>query len=356
MAETGGDLSAVEGPLRGYHHDTYVFPLLEPLGGARSGRWKCREPRSDLLWFDRRCFDSEERLLQALVGRVSGIPDVIEAGGTRLQRFIEGRTLGALHPSGHRVPEALLDQIIALFGELVAISAETLLVKRRCVAEDRPRDGDTDGFLERLIRFTEERVYARNAETFSGLFDDLGVDGESFKRLRKHVLGLRERPFSFLHADLHRANFVVDPRKRLWTIDWELAMVGDPLYDLATHLHLMRYPADQEELVADRWSTAVEKVRPGASHGMAHDLPLLVGYKRAQSVFTDVIRTALSLADGPPPDWRRFAHAAAKLHGVLLAARAPLGLGAVPTPRGIVASLVRWHRGHGRGRGAAQRT
>ncbi|POX44768.1 aminoglycoside phosphotransferase, partial [Streptomyces sp. Ru72] len=96
-----GDPSVVEGPLEGYHHETYVIPLPAEVAGPGRSRGKCREPRSNLLWFDRRCFASEEKLLRALQGRISGIPDLIElAEEVRLQRFIEGRTLGALHPSG----------------------------------------------------------------------------------------------------------------------------------------------------------------------------------------------------------------------------------------------------------------
>ncbi|MBG0854275.1 aminoglycoside phosphotransferase family protein [Streptomyces spinoverrucosus] len=342
--EVSGDSSVVEGPLQGYHHETYVIPLP-----GTTGRWKCREPRSNLEWFDRRCFASEEQLLTALAGRIPKIPDIIEVGGFRLQRFIEGHTLGTLHRSGHPVPDVVFRQIAEFFGQLVDVGPETLLVKRRCKREDRPEDGDTEGFLERLVCFTEERVYEENLKVFEGLFGALGLDEESFKRLRKHVSGLRLRPFSLLHADLHRENFIVDSRERLWTIDWELAMVGDPLYDLATHLYLMRYPKWQEHQMAVQWRAAVEKVRPGASNGMERDLALLIDYKRAQSVFTDVIRVALALDAEPDVDRRRLGQAGLKLRKILAAAAVPLGLESVPGVQRIATALMRWHRAHGRG-------
>ncbi|MFI5686825.1 phosphotransferase [Streptomyces sp. NPDC051636] len=346
---SGGDESVVEGPLHGYHHETYVFPLPgEKSGPGPRPRWKCREPRPGLLWFDRRCFASEEQLLKGLSGRIDGIPDIIEDGGLKLQRFIEGRTLGSVCASGLAVPEEFLRQIVGLFRQLVVVTPETLSVDRRCKAEDRPDDGDSDGFLERLVCFTEEQVYQRNLTGFERLFKDLGVDAESFKHLRKHVSGLRERPFCLLHADLHRENFIVDDDRVLWTIDWELAMVGDPLYDLATHLHLMRYPARQARAVAERWAGAVERARPGSAAGWRHDVPLLLGYKRAQSLFTDVIRVALSLDGGPEPHWRQLVQAALKLRRVLADAALPLGLESVPGPRRIVTALVRRQREHGR--------
>ncbi|MET7293380.1 phosphotransferase [Streptomyces griseoloalbus] len=342
-----GNPGVVEGPLQGYHHETYVFPLAAEAGAASAARWKCREPRAGLLWFDRRCFASEEQLLHALSGRITSIPGIREFGGLRLQRFIEGRTLGALRKSGRPVPGPLLRQVVGLFRELVEVTPETLVVKRRCEARDRPESGDTNGFLERLVCFTEESVYRSNLDAFATLFEDVGVDGDTFKNLRKHVSGLTERPFCLLHADLHRENFIVDPGQRLWTIDWELAMLGDPLYDLATHLYLMRYPEWQARGLTSQWVAAVEEVRPGSSKGWQHDLGLLLDYKKAQSVFTDVIRAALSLAPEPGPGGRDVGRAGAKLNRILTGAAVPLGLESVPAPDRIAQALVRWRRARG---------
>ncbi|MFL9658490.1 phosphotransferase [Streptomyces sp. PB17] len=339
-----GDESVVEGPLRGYHHETYVVPL--PGATGVTGRWKCREPRSGLLWFDRRCFVSEEQLLRALRGRITDVPDVFEVGGLTLQRFVEGQTLGSLHGAGRAVPEGFTRQILRLFGEMAAVTASTLPVDRRCAAEDRPADGDTDGFMERLVCFTEQRVHAENLPRFGSLFAALGLDDDAFKRLRKHVAGLRERPFCLLHADLHRENIIVDADRRLWTIDWELAMVGDPLYDLATHLHLMRYPSWQRPRVVEKWRRTVEAVRPGGTRGWREDLARIVGYKRAQSVFTDVIREAVSLGTEARSAGPGVGAAAARLHTILTDAVLPLGLEAVPGPAEIGTALVRWGRAH----------
>ncbi|MER6035529.1 aminoglycoside phosphotransferase family protein [Streptomyces sp. NPDC001835] len=348
--EVSGDESVVEGPLHGYHHETYVFPLLGEMGRVRPGRWKCREPRADLLWFDRRCFVSEEQLLQSLAGRIRGIPEIVEVGGLGLMRFIEGRTLGSVCSSGSPVPAVYRRQIIDLFEQLVTMAPASISAGRRCEPDDRPDDGDTEGFLERLVHFTEHQVYQHNLDRFETLFSELGLGEDSFKHLRKHVSGLTERPFCLLHADLHRENFIVDPGRRLWTIDWELAMVGDPLYDLATHLHLMRYPDRQARGMAEQWRTTVERVRPGSANGWRQDLNRLIGYKRAQSVFTDVIRAALSLDTPANAGWRHVVPVALKLRAILAEAARPLGLEALPGPHRVVTALGRWCRAHGSGR------
>ncbi|MFE7029397.1 phosphotransferase [Streptomyces sp. NPDC057621] len=342
--EVSGDADVVEGPLQGYHHETYVFPLPGGAEAESAVRVKCREPRSNLLWFDRRCFESEEQLLRALQGIVDGIPEIVQAGPVGLQRFIEGQTLGSRCGSGSAVPHSVLDQIVGLFRQLAGIRSEALVADRRCELRDRAREGDTSDFLERLICFTEERVYQENLPAFEELFASFGVDGDSFKRLRKHVSGLTERPFCLLHADLHRENFIVDPGGRLWTIDWELAMVGDPLYELATHLYLMRYPRAQEDRMKARWHRTVEDVAPGSSAGWEEDLPKLLDYKRAQSVFTDVIRMSLSLGTGPDPDAGALGRAGGKIQKVLAAAAEPLGLEKVPSLPEISVSLLRWYR------------
>ncbi|MEV6195976.1 phosphotransferase [Streptomyces sp. NPDC051920] len=335
--ELSGDAGVVEGPLQGYHHETYVFPLP-----GEQVRWKCREPRPGPLWFDRRCFASEEELLRALQGRVDGIPDLIQAGSAGLQRFIEGETLGALYGSGSEIPSSLAGQIVSLFGQLARVRPDSLIAKRTCTSDDRAAEGDTARFLERLVLFTEERVYLRNMPDFKGLFYDLGLDGASFGKLREHVSGLTRRPFCLLHADLHRENFVVDGAGRLWTIDWELAMFGDPLYDLATHLYLMRYPKDQERRMTERWCETVEDVAPGSSAGWEADLPKLLAYKRAQSVFTDVIRTALSLTEEPEVDEHLLVRAGGGLQQVLHAATEPLGIES-PTVEDVTTSLEKWY-------------
>lgn len=138
---------AIEGPLQGYHHETYVIPL--PPGGdpgVRPRRGKVREPRPGLFWYDRRCFRSEELLLRALQGRVRRIPEIIEAGAARLQVFIEGSTLGqGVLPSGP-LSDRHRDQLGQLFGELAAVKTDEIDIGRISPARGPARGRRLCGF------------------------------------------------------------------------------------------------------------------------------------------------------------------------------------------------------------------
>ncbi|MFE1953403.1 phosphotransferase [Streptomyces sp. NPDC059524] len=346
--ELCGDVSAIEGPLAGHHHETYVIPLGAGCAGRRGappGRWKSRAARPGLVRFDRRSFVSEEDVVRALHRRVRRVPELIEVDGKGLQRFIEGATLGQLHPADAAVPGHLVVQMVDVFRELASIRPRSVRLPRRGPAPEAVADGDSAAFLEGLISYMEEHVQAAHADEVGGLFRDLGVDDGATARLRRFVSGLGERPFCLVHGDLHRENLIVDARQELWVIDWELAMVGDPLYDLATHLHLMRYPAWQERTVARLWSAAVSGVRPGGARGWGRDLPLLLGFKRAQSVFTDIVRVALALRGGAA-DPVGLLRDAVRLREVLDRGAVPLGLDSVPSVPVVAAALGRWCRGY----------
>lgn len=333
----------VMGPLKGYHHETYAIRL--PAGSEVPGgfaRAKVRSPRQNLLWFDRRCFRSEEPLLRELYGSVERIPPVIECGGVPLQGFVEGRTL-----RDGPLSERHVQQLGAFFRQLVAVEHKLLSdgeVERVCEERDRPQDRDTVGFLGRLIAYTRSQAYLRNGKPYATLFADLGVGMGALIWLEERAHTLAPRPFSLIHGDLHRKNFIVDRRDDLWFIDWELAMIGDPLYDLATHLHLMHYGEEQEARITGVWRAAVEDARPASAYGWEQDLPLLLSYKRVQSVYTDVIRAALSLGSGAEPAPQVLERAARRVQGVLAAAHVEFGLSEVPSRQQVSRVLRDWLR------------
>ena len=70
--------------------------------------------------------------------------------------------------------------------------------------------------------------------------------------LDRHTLVPR-RPV-LLHGDLNPWNLVRREKGGLTLIDWEMAMVGDPLYDLVRHVHLTPTRPEIRERLFSRWS------------------------------------------------------------------------------------------------------
>lgn len=331
----------VEGPLPGYHHETYAVRLTAPGLFGRSAGWvKLRDPRPGLLWFDRRCFASEDDLLTRLAGRVSHVPEVGSIDSLTVQSFIEGCTLAEVAAPGEEVPAAFLDQIMRLFRELLAVDPHD--PQLLALHSPPPEDRDTTAFARALVRFTLTDVVEHALPHFDTLFRRLGIHpksaSSSASALEARLEGMTPRPFGLLHGDIHRANLIVDKQNALWTIDWELALLGDPLYDLATHLHLMRYPAGQANEVVARWAEVAEQARPGAADGVEEDLPRYLAFKQIQSVYTDVIRQAYSMEQGETST----ADAAKAVNAALDRAAPALPLPTVVGTGEIEQELVRW--------------
>lgn len=338
----------LEGPLKGFHHQTFAVRLDPGSPLAAEFRWlKLREPRPGVFWYDMRYFPSEDRLLQWLHGRLPRVPRVtrypVRDAMVTFAEFIEGVTLDRLPSAARKVPERILGQLEEFFAALAAIDPEPLLAEGRsdCDCADGPAGRGPAGFLRELAHFTVVHIYLPHRPLFGGLFDDLGVNHETLAGLPRRVPDLTFREPRVLHGDLHRKNLVVDRWGALWTIDWELALIGDPLYDLATHLHLMGYRPDQEADMIHRWSRAVG---PAAARGLDADLPHYRDFKRVQSVCTDVIRGAARLAESPGDAALR--RAAMTVRRALLAAREPLGMDKVPPAVAVEAAFEAWLASH----------
>jgi aminoglycoside phosphotransferase (APT) family kinase protein len=70
--------------------------------------------------------------------------------------------------------------------------------------------------------------------------------------LARHSLAPRRTVL--LHGDLNPWNLVRREDGGLTLIDWEMAMVGDPLYDLVRHMHLTPTRPDIRRRLLERWA------------------------------------------------------------------------------------------------------
>ncbi|MDJ1135889.1 phosphotransferase family protein [Streptomyces iconiensis] len=341
--------------LEGHHHRNVVVALREPLAsavGAQAGelgkfRTRLRTPEVvPRAWYD------EGAVLQAVSPYLPAVPRSLTTDRRHaLHSYVDGAALADSAPPPGPVGRETLRRIAALLASLSDVPSHALPP----LPEGWPEEGDSTTFLQHLATFAHEKVYVGNLRRFGALFDALGVPTDAVERFGVEAKRLTPRPYGLLHSDVHRANLVVGhgssgPGGRLTLVDWENALYGDPLHELATHTVRMEYPPEERARLLGLWRRGMRA--RGSGHveklaAMKRDFALYVDFEHAQSVFPDTMRAALALP------WlardEHFHKAALRVHRALSRARAPLQLTSVPGLPEVGAALRAWHRKHRNG-------
>ncbi|MFF8931878.1 phosphotransferase [Streptomyces longwoodensis] len=140
--------------------------------------------------------------------------------------------------------------------------------------------------------------------------------------LSRHQVAHR-RP-SLLHGDLNPWNLVRrDDRLGVTIIDWEMAIVGDPLYDLVRHLHLTPTRREIGDRMFRRWES---RLPPEYTRGWRLDRRVYRWFELVRSAYIDLDR----LVTGSGMDAPNVRRAVDSYAQTLAVATAALGL---PGPR-----------------------
>ncbi|WP_406008191.1 aminoglycoside phosphotransferase family protein [Streptomyces sp. NBC_00637] len=328
----------------GHHNRNYVLPLTEdvaPLVGLAPGTSVIvRVRRSDALPVVIRTWHDEAAILDALHGALSHAPAcLVKTPGYAVHSHVDGVPLSTICGNGKPVDTLLVKALAELLARMTLVRRQAL---PPLPGSWPANHSDSQAFLKTLALCADEQIRRPNWHEFGGLFKALGISDDALPRLAAGVPAMTRRPYSLLHADLHRDNLIVsyagDPP--LICVDWELATFGDPLHDLATHLVRMRYPHHQWDEVIEAWAAAMRRYRPAAVKGLHKDLPHYVAFERAQSVYPDVMRAARSLQGSSTR--KTMDEATAEVRRALETAAEPLRLGDVPANDEIARALFRW--------------
>ncbi|MGV1029073.1 MAG: phosphotransferase [Dermatophilaceae bacterium] len=226
--------------------------------GTTAGPVLVRAPIRDALEMDLRIWP-EHRVLEA-VQDLGVSPRVLFASENplfQLQSVAPGVLLDDIAPRGHEVARHVVNDVATLLGRLTTVPQEAL----PHLPKDWPRDRDSAGFATVIAEYTQN-VYRELRVSHAELYEAFGLPDNALV----HCLDtspMRPRSFGLLHCDLHRKNIFVHSC-RSYFIDWELALWGDPVYDLAVHLHKMAYiPGEARRLVHQWYEIMPEAYRTG---------------------------------------------------------------------------------------------
>ncbi|MGW0818958.1 phosphotransferase [Streptomyces viridiviolaceus] len=328
----------------GHHNHIHVLPLTETmarmLGQEPGGLVTVRIRRPDALPVVIRTWQKEAEILAAVRGVLPDAPEcLVEGDGFAIHKYVEGVSLASVCGNGKPVDALIIKGLAGLLAQMTQVRRGALPP----LPSVWPRnDMDSQGFLRALAHLADQQIRQPNRAGYGGLFAALGIPEDALVRLAERVPPMARRPYSLLHADLHRDNVIVSYGgvPPLICVDWELATYGDPLHDLATHLVRMRYPSHQWGEVIDAWVAAMQEARPAAVVGLSTDLRHYVAFERAQSVYPDVMRAARSLEESFTQ--KSLDEATAEVRRALEAAAEPLRLAELPGEGEIERALFRW--------------
>ncbi|THA25729.1 aminoglycoside phosphotransferase family protein [Streptomyces sp. RKND-216] len=341
--------------LAGHHHHNVVVPLRQPLAtlvSAEVGEVVTIRARRRTLGVVLRAWEDEAAVVEAVRPQFPELPRPLHAlRRGSVYTYVDGTSLAETEPPGRPVQNGTMRRIAGIFGRLATVDGHRLPPRPAGDAHEAwPDEGDSAGFLARLARHAEHRVHLPNRRRFGQLFDDLEVPRDAVARFEITAKSLTPRPFGLLHTDIHRSNLVVRPGGDLCLVDWELALYGDPLHDLATHLARMRYGKQERLRMVELWrqemlSRDLHARVAGMGGGRRDgDLARYLDFEYAQSVHADTMRAALSLPGSPTA--AEFVAAAAAVRRALRRAQAPLDLVHVPTRKAVEEALRAWHARH----------
>ncbi|MCL9762801.1 aminoglycoside phosphotransferase family protein [Frankia sp. AiPa1] len=260
----------------------------------------------------------ENGILRALRGSVARAPRLLYAHplpGYQVVEFFPGQLLDTVAPRGVRVSTHIIDDVVELFGQLGLIPLEHLPQ----LPAGWPDDQDTAVFARHLSAVTAG-VYARFSPDYGDLYAQFGIPHNPLAAVEDRWSTLHRRPFRLLHTDIHRKNMITF-EGRTYFLDWELALWGDPVYDLAVHLHKMSYQPDEHATLITGWSTTL---RGPAIEGWQPDLETYLAHERIKSAIVDTVRYTKLITRGNLTAEEREA-LIGKLLGKLAAAHTAFG-------------------------------
>ncbi|SMD02896.1 phosphotransferase family protein [Primorskyibacter flagellatus] len=203
-----------------------------------------RKPIPNSAVMDLRCI-SEVPVLRFLESVGFDAPRLLyqsDAEGFFLHDWIDGVSLNDVYPDQEQMSDWIPREIARQMAALHRFDPEPFAA----ACADLGASPDCGAFFRAHYEF-DCSVHARLFPEMADIYRSLGIPDAPFAGLDELAVAIGTRPFCLCHSDIHRKNVLIRPRdKTLTLLDWELVLVGDPVYDIAVHFHKTRFTPDQE--------------------------------------------------------------------------------------------------------------
>lgn len=292
-------------------------------------------PRADRM--DLRIWD-EADVLRAVSPRVIRVPRLLYASSDpsfQIHEFVSGPQLDELAPRGVPLPADVISDVLQVLAELATVP----LAELPPLPDAWPADENCSDFASRLSADTQ-RVFEESQAEFGDLFRAFGIPDDPLATIVPYWSKLTRRPFRLLHADIHRRNILMSSRGAIF-LDWELALWGDPVYELAVNVHKMSYLDDELRALFSGWEAMAG---PALLRSWHEDLTAYLRHERVKSAIVDSVRYSKEILAADTTH-ARYGILTEKLSEKLNSAADVLGRRASLTAQDVRGIISDWQQG-----------
>jgi hypothetical protein len=146
-----------------------------------------------------------------------------------------------------------------------------------------------------------EQIHSTYRNQYAPQFQAFGFPADPLQVVEAAWPSLTRRPLVCVHSDIHRKNMIIKDGESYF-LDWELALWGHPVYDLAVHLHKMGYTSAERNHVLQLWQAALSREY---IEGWEYDLDTYLAHEQIKSAIVDTVRYSQASIDpsyAPEPE------------------------------------------------------
>lgn len=175
----------------------------------------------------------ESEVLEILSKYEMNVPKVLELYDDYfIEEYIDGTLLDDIYTDYSNIDKVVIDDIINNIVGLIRIDFQSL--------SKYSKWDNVRGFFEYQILNTEE-IWNEYNTSYDVFYNLLGINKSTIFKLKQLSKKINfNRPLCLIHGDRHKNN-MIKKDNQVYYIDWELSCVGDLAYDIAFHIHQMKY-------------------------------------------------------------------------------------------------------------------